>query len=352
MIERKMIEIDGSEGEGGGQIVRSSLALAAVTQTPVRISNIRGGRKKPGLLRQHLAGVKAIARIGDAEIEGDSLGSETLTLTPGVLCGGRHEIQVGSAGSAVLVAQTILPALMFADTESVITIGGGTHASWAPPFDFFQRCYLPLLTRMGADVDVSIQSYGFYPAGGGEITMRVRPTPTLRGLSLLQREGKLKTQVQALVARIPESIGERECEVIRRRANWHRDAFEVRTIERSGGPGNVVMIGCDFDNVSELFIGFGKVGVKAEMVARGVLREARTYLKTDVPVGQYLADQLLLPMGLAAVQGRESEFRTGPISQHSLTHIDVLRRFLDISIETLESDDGSVTVRLNKRQIS
>lgn len=344
MTEVSTIEIDGSEGEGGGQMVRTSLSLAAVTGIPVRITNIRGRRKKPGLLRQHLAGVRAIAQVSDAVVEGAELGSQTLTLTPNRLRGGQFELEVGSAGSAILVAQTILPALLFAPEASTVAIGGGTHASWAPPFDYFERCYLPLLSRMNASVSVSIESHGFYPAGGGRIVMHVEPTSGLRGISLLNREGDLKSQVQALVARIPATIGDRECDVIARKTGWSHDSFETREVERSGGPGNVVMIQCGFDNVTEIFIGFGKVGVKAEHVARTVLREARAYLSLDVPVGQYLADQLLLPMGLAAAKGSPSEFRTGPLSQHSLTHINVLRRFLDIQIRVTQNDDGSVTV--------
>lgn len=346
MTDSAVIEIDGSEGEGGGQVVRTSLALAAVTGIPVRITNIRGGRTKPGVLRQHLTGVQAIAQVSGGLVEGAELGSQTLTLTPNGLRGGSFELEVGSAGSAILVAQTILPALMFAPEASTVTIGGGTHASWAPPFDYFERCYLPLLSRMNASVSVSIESHGFYPAGGGRIVMHVEPTSGLRGISLINREGELNAQVQSLVARIPASIGDRECGVIERKTGWSHDSFETRVIEQSGGPGNVVMIQCGFDNVTELFIGFGKVGVRAEYVARCVLREARAYLSLDVPVGQYLADQLLLPMGLAAAKGSASEFRTGPLSQHSLTHINVLRRFLDIQIRVIQNDDGSVTVRV------
>lgn len=346
MTDVSAIEIDGSEGEGGGQIVRTSLALAAVTGIPVRITNIRGGRKKPGLLRQHLAGVKAIAQVSGAVVEGAELGSQNLALTPKTLRGGPFELEVGSAGSAILVAQTILPALLFAPEASTVRIGGGTHASWAPPFDYFERCYLPLLSRMSAHASVSIESHGFYPAGGGRIVMHVEPTSGLGGISLINREGEMKPRVQSLVANIPASIGDRECDVIRQQTNWSHDALETRVIARSGGPGNVVMIQCGFDNVTELFIGFGKVGVKAEHVARCVLQETLAYLALDIPVGVFLADQLLLPMGLAATNGHASEFRTGPLSQHSLTHINVLQRFLDIQICVTQNDNETVTVRV------
>lgn len=341
-----MIEIDGSQGEGGGQMVRSSLALSAMTGKTLRFNHIRGGRTKPGLLRQHLTGVKAIAAICDADVSGDELRSSTLSFASSSIRGGEYSFQVGSAGSAVLVAQTILPVLMLADAPSTVIIGGGTHAAWAPPFDFFQRCFLPQLTRMSANVTVSIRSHGFYPAGGGVIEIRVVPSPSLCGLELIDREGDLNPKVTAWVSRIPVTVGGRECDVIRRKTGWSESDFEVVDITDSRGPGNVVMIECGFDNVTELFIGFGKVGVMAEQVARSTLREARQYLASNAPVGEYLADQLLMPIGIAATQGRESEFRTMRLSQHCKTHIDILQRFLDISIQTTEQEDGSTTIRV------
>ncbi|KLU07896.1 RNA 3'-terminal phosphate cyclase [Rhodopirellula islandica] len=339
-----MIEINGSEGEGGGQIVRSSLALAAVTGQPIRLTNIRGGRKKPGLLRQHLAGVRAIKQVCSGDVSGDQLGSNELTLVPGELSGGDHCFEVGSAGSAILVAQTILPVLLHADAPSTIEIGGGTHAAWAPPFDFFRRCYLPLLARMNANVEVDLESHGFYPAGGGRMVMKVTPSSGMNGLTLTDRIGKLKPKVTALVSRIPASVGERECDLIARKTGWDKKAFQVLDVPRAGGPGNVVMIELGFDNVCELIIGFGKIGVKAEQIARATLREARAHLASEVPVGAYLADQLLLPMGLAARHGHRSEFRTGPLSQHSQTHIEVLQRFLDVKIQSVTDENGSVHV--------
>ncbi|MFG0265445.1 MAG: RNA 3'-terminal phosphate cyclase [Rhodopirellula sp. JB055] len=345
-----MIEINGNEGEGGGQIVRSSLALAAVTGQPARITNIRGGRKKPGLLRQHLAGLRAIRAVCSGEVEGDRLGSTELTLVPGKLSGGEHHFEVGSAGSAILVAQTILPVLLHADAPSTISIGGGTHAAWAPPFDFFSRCYLPLLAKMNAEVEVDIESHGFYPSGGGRIAMKVQPTTGMEGITLADRVGRLQPKVTALVSKIPELVGQRECDVIARKTGWDKKAFQVVDVQQAGGPGNVVMIELAFDNVCELIIGFGKVGVKAEQVARATLRDARTHLFSEVPVGVYLADQLLLPMGLAAHSGHRSEFRTRPLSLHSRTHIDVLKRFLDVNVQTVSAEDGSVHVTVEGRE--
>lgn len=344
-----MIEINGSEGEGGGQIVRTSLALAAVTGTSVRITGIRGGRKKPGLLRQHLAGVRAITQICRGKVTGDQLGSSELTFEPGLIVGGDFQFEVGSAGSAILVAQTILPALMMADSPSTVSIGGGTHASWAPPYDFFQRCYLPLLARMGGKVSAEIASYGFYPAGGGRILMHVDPSPKLRGLCLTERVGSVQPSVTALVAKIPLSVGKRECDCIAGKAGWARSACRVVDAQPSGGPGNVVMIELAFDNLSELFIGFGKVGLKAERVAQSTLRQAQTYLSGGVPVGEYLADQLLLPAGIAAHSGSSSEFVTGPLSLHCQTQITTLQRFLDVEIQQEINEGGSCRVIVDRK---
>lgn len=342
-----MIEINGSEGEGGGQIVRSSLALAAVTGRAIRLTSIRGRRSKPGLLRQHLAAVRAITQICQGHTTGDELGSKELTMHPGPVLGGDFQFEVGSAGSAVLVAQTILPALMVAEHPSTVTIGGGTHAAWAPPLDFFERCYLPLLAQMGARVSVRLDAYGFYPAGGGRIVMHVEPTPVLRGLRILSRCGAMHGRVLALVANVPMSVGERECDVIARNLGWKDSACQVIDAQPSGGPGNAVMIELSFDSITELFIGFGKVGVKAEQVARSTLRQARRYLASDVPVGEYLADQLLLPMGLSARSGHASEMVTGPLSSHSQTHIAVLQRFLDLDIQLFENENGSFRVTVS-----
>src|SRR2546428_9297761 len=160
-----MITIDGSFGEGGGQILRTALSLSLATGTPFRIENIRAGRKKAGLLRQHLTAVLAAAEIGAAEIEGATLGSTMLTFTPKSVRAGEYRFAVGTAGSGTLVFQTILPALLRASAATRVTIEGGTHNSAAPPFDFLDRTFLPLIRKMGATVSLKLERYGFYPAG-------------------------------------------------------------------------------------------------------------------------------------------------------------------------------------------
>ena len=339
-----MIEIDGSQGEGGRQIIRSSLALSAVTGQAIQLSNIRAGRRKPGLLRQHLTAVQATAKVCSAEVTGTELGAESITFEPGKIRGGDFEFRVGTAGSTSLVAQTVLPALMLADEPSTLTLQGGTHNPWAPPFDFLQRTFLPQLAKAGPRVKAEIQRHGFYPSGGGRVRFEITPCKELSGFSLVEPFEKFEPRVTAVVAGIPVSVGERECETIRRKANWHSSCFLVHDVENPIGAGNVVMIELVSPVVTELLIGIGKFGVKAEHVARTVLRSARSHIKARVPVGEYLADQLMMPMGLAASQGKTSSFLTGPLSMHSKTHIDVLKRFLDIQVDVQDNDDGNCLV--------
>ncbi|WP_182867899.1 RNA 3'-terminal phosphate cyclase [Stieleria mannarensis] len=339
------ITIDGSQGEGGGQIIRSSLALAAVTGTPIRLENIRAGRKQPGLMRQHLTAVRAAAEVSGAEIAGDTLRSSWLEFTPGGLRGGAFRFAVGTAGSTSLVAQTVLPALTFAATPSTVTLTGGTHNPWAPPLDFLQRCYLPQLAKAGPQVDASLVRHGFYPAGGGEIRLDVRPQASLTGFELMDGESSYTPKVTAIVSQLPRTIAERQCDTIRRKANWGDASYDVIEVDDPIGPGNVVMIEIERPSLTELFIGHGKLGVKAEHVARSLLKQVRAHLARRVPVGEYLADQLMMPMGLAAAQGHTSTFRTGPLSLHSQTHLAVLKRFLPIQIEVSEEDDGNVRVK-------
>ena len=299
-----MIEIDGAQGEGGGQIIRSSLALAAVTGKVFRITNIRAGRKKSGLKRQHVVGVKAAAEICSAQVTGAELESSTITFEPGAIRGGNYTFQISSAGSSTLVAQTVLPALMLAEQPSTIMITGGTHNPGGPPFDFLDRVYLQQLNKFGPRVTAKLEAYGFYPAGGGKIRLNIEPCQQLSGIELLDRGSQPQPSVCAIVSALPRHIAERECDVIRRKANWPASCLRVVEVERPVGPGNVVMIELAYENATEIFIGIGKRGVSAEQVANRLYREAKAFLKTDVPVGEFLADQLLLPMGLAASQGQ------------------------------------------------
>ena len=344
-----MIEIDGAEGEGGGQIIRSSLALSAVTGKPFCIKNIRAGRKKSGLKRQHVTGVNAAREICGGAAVGAELNSSELTFIPGPIQTRAFHFKIGTAGSTTLVAQTVLPALMMAEKPSSIVIEGGTHNPGGPPFDFLERVYLPQVEKMGPSFNAKIESYGFYPIGGGKIKIEIEPGGPLQGLSLLERKYKTKAKLMALVSKLPLEIAKRELDVIRRKGKWHPSECYPIEIKNSPGPGNVVMMEFNSGNVNEIITGYGSPGVPAESVARKTYRDARPYLAWEYPVGEYLADQLLLPMGLAASQqnaGVVSEFLTGPLSLHATTHIEILKRFLDIEVIVDEVELGVYHVQI------
>ena len=325
-----MIDIDGSGGEGGGQILRTSLGLSLVTGKPLSIRRIRAGRKKPGLLRQHLAAVRAAARVSRAEVDGDELGSRELTFSPRDVRPGEFRFAVGSAGSATLVLQTVLPGLMIADGPSQLVLEGGTHNPFAPPFDFIQKAFLPILQRMGPRVTASLDRAGFYPAGGGRISVGIRPEARLRELDLVERGRIVRRSARGIVAKLPLHIAQREVDCIRRKMSLDDDCVETDQVD-SPGPGNVVLVEIESQHVTEVFTGFGQRGRPAEKVAARVVREAKRYLEAGVPVGEHLADQLLVPMALAG--GR---FRTLAPTAHMITNIETIERFLDVRIQIAE----------------
>ena len=330
------ITIDGSEGEGGGQILRTALALSLVTGRPFRIEGIRAGRQKPGLLRQHLTAVQGAADVSSARVSGASLGSRTLTFEPSHVRGGDYRLSVGTAGSATLVFQTVLPALLFARERSCLTLEGGTHNPHAPPFDFLAKTFLPILRRMGASVDVRLESHGFYPAGGGRFTVDIEPRPALGHLALVER-GSTRVHARALVASLAERIATRELGIVRERLGLDRVLCRAETVDGSIGPGNVLMIVIEGESVVEVITGFGIKGVSAEKVASDACDDAEAYLAADVPVGVHLADQLLVPMALA----RGGTFRTLKPTAHTVTNAAVIRKFLDVPI-ALEHESGEV----------
>jgi RNA 3'-terminal phosphate cyclase (ATP) len=322
-----MLEIDGSSGEGGGQILRTSLALSLVTGTPFQIDNIRANRKKPGLRHQHLAAVNAAAQVGLAEVTGHSLGSTRLTFAPQTVQPGHYHFAVGTAGSSTLVFQTVLPALMLAKASSYLTVQGGTHNPMAPTFDFLQDVFLPLIRRMGPNVESTLERPGFYPAGGGKFSATITPVERLSPIVLDTRGPVTRRIARALVARLPAHIGNRELQTVRDLGRWKPQELYLHEVPHAIGPGNVLTLIIESQHVTEVFTGFGKRGVPAEKVARRALADMQEYLDADVPVGRYLADQLLLPMALAG-GGR---FRTLEPTQHTVTNLAVLRKFLSIT---------------------
>jgi RNA 3'-terminal phosphate cyclase (ATP) len=337
-----MIEIDGSEGEGGGQILRSSLSLSICTQQPFRITHIRANREKPGLMRQHLTAVKAAAGICDASLEGAELGSRTLVFRPGKLRRGDYSFAIGTAGSCTLVLQTVFPPLLMADGPSRVRITGGTHNRASPPFDFLQRAFQPLLARLGAGVELTLASHGFYPRGGGEIRAHITPVRRLGRLELLERGEPIRCWAEALVAGLPIHVAQRELEVIGRRLGWPAEQLKLRGLPSDVGPGNAVTITLEHRHVTEVFTGFGEKGVRAEDVGEHVAREAATYLAATAPVGEHLADQLLLPLAL----GEGGQFRATAATPHLQSNALVVHTFTGRRVR-MEPDAGAVRVTVD-----
>lgn len=316
------IEIDGSQGEGGGQILRTSLALSVITQTPVLFTKIRAGRSKPGLRRQHLCAVRAAAEISGAHLRGDAVGSTELWFGPGPVRPGHHHVAIGTAGSTTLVLQTVLWPLLLAELSSEVFVEGGTYNPMAPTFDFLSRTFLPAVQRMGVDATIEQERAGFYPAGGGSIRARLRPS-TLVAAEWMSRGKRRGVGAKALVANLPRSIAQREMNIVHRELGWPRNACKAELVE-SAGPGNVVLLSATHDSGTTVVSSIGEKGKRAERVAADAIKELQAFLDRDVPIDEHLADQLLIPMALA----KGGSFLTGPPSLHTTTNADVITRFL------------------------
>lgn len=319
-----MIVIDGSQGEGGGQMLRNALALSLITGQPFRIHNIRAGRERPGLMRQHLTAVEAAVTIGGASCEGAGIGAAEIIFRPGTVKSGNYRFAVGTAGSTGLVLQTLLPPLMIADAPSRLVLEGGTHNLQAPPFEFLERSLLPLLNRMGPQIEARLTRHGFYPSGGGRIEIDITPAP-LRRLDCRARGALRKAGGTALIAGLPRDIAERESASVRQALNWSASAFHVEVLSEDRGPGNVLLLEADFEEVTEVVTGFGKLGVSAESLARTAAARLSGYLASSAFAGPYLADQLILPFSLAG----GGAFTTVKPSNHTRTAMDVVTLFME-----------------------
>ena len=339
-----MIFIDGTAGEGGGQILRSALGLSLATGKPFRIEGIRARRQKPGLMRQHLTAVKAAIEIGGAKASGAELSSQTLCFEPVKLEGVVKSFAIGSAGSACLVAQTVIPGLMMAAGNSELRIEGGTHNQGAPCFDFLKKSFLPSLKKAGAKLEIEIERHGFYPAGGGRITLSAEPAKCGR-IEMLER-GRLKEiRVKSLVALIPLSIANQEIEIAREslgkldvELTWQAESVE------SNGPGNAMTAELIFEHCTEIASSFGERGLSGGAVAEDIVKEMKSFIESKACVGEHLADQLLIPMAL----GAGGKFTTCEPSSHTKTNIAVIRKFLDVEIVCEKLRDGLWTISVEK----
>lgn len=337
-----VIYIDGSQGEGGGQILRTALSLSMMTGKPFILDHIRAGRSKPGLLRQHLTCVQAAAEISSAQVEGAELQSETLTFRPGGVTPGDYQFSIGSAGSCSLVLQTVLLPLAWTGSPSGVVVEGGTHNSGSPSFDTLRDEFGSVLSDVGVEARFHLERYGFYPAGGGRISATIGRAPT--GVGPVDYGGKVVRQVEAvaLSSGIPDRIGKAEVELIARELNLPVERIEAKKVD-SPGPGNVVLVKVLHDDAVTVFTSFGARGLPWEKVAEDAIRQTRRYLRCPGSVSEHLQDQVLLPLAVAG-GGR---FRTVEPTDHTRTNAEVIRRFLPVSItmEPQGPDDWIITVR-------
>lgn len=337
-----MIEIDGSVGEGGGQILRTSLALAMCAGQPFALARIRARRAKPGLMRQHLTCVQAAAAVCGATVQGAELGSGTLVFEPGPVRAGDYTFSVGTAGSCTLVLQTVWPALMLADAPSRLTLSGGTHNPMAPPFHFLERCYAPLLRRLGADAELSLRRLGFYPAGGGEIEVTVHPAgEALKPFDLLDRGEPVESYAECLAPALPGAVVRRELDALARALAWAPEQLRVPVVRQNEGPGNALMATLSHEHVCDLFTQFGEKGVSSEQVAQALAKEVRAYQASRAALGPHLADQWALPLALAVwKRGGEAAYTCTELTEHATTNFATIARFLPVRFETTEIEGG------------
>jgi len=346
-----MIVIDGSYGEGGGQVLRTGLALAAITGRPLRIEQIRAGRRKPGLQPQHLTAVHAVAKICDAEVEGDRLDSQVLTFAPrSTPKAGTYTFDVslaakgGSAGAVSLIFQTVLLPLALAEGTSHLTLAGGTHVAWSPPFDYLKRVYLPTLARTGISAKVNLEKWGWYPLGGGIVKATVEGAAGSQGwcgLDFTQRGQLQRVRGLSASSNLPKHIRGRQAGTvlqILRSAGLNPRVDEIDA--PSKGQGTAVFLWTECDNAPAGFTALGERGKPAEQVAEEAARDLLAYLSSQAALDRHLVDQLVLPLALAA---GSSHLTTEAVTQHLLTVAWVIGQFFPgrVRVEGTEGRPGA-----------
>ncbi len=337
------IVIDGSTGEGGGQILRTSLTLSCITGKSLHIENIRAARRNPGLAKQHLSCVRAACKICDGRAQGATKGSKVLDFQTGPIRSGDYHFDIGSAGSASLVIQTILPALFLAHKPSAVTVTGGTHNPMAPPFDFLNETFLPAIKTAGFHGSCKLIKHGFFPAGGGKISFNIQPWQKNKGRTIDLCRQSTEPQIHARIytAKLPEHVAQRQRKLLFQSGLDIQNAEHIE-VKDSDGPGNCAMIRlCPRRFASQkrssggerttIFTSFGMRGKPSEEVISEVVSLAKDFLTSKAAVDRFLADQLLIYMALA----KAGSFTTNELSSHLQTNMEVIKKFLpvDFSVE-------------------
>ena len=343
-----MIEIDGSLGEGGGQVLRSALSLSCITGKPFRIRNIRKSRSKPGLMRQHLTSVQAAARIATAELDGGLLGSTALSFSPRRVTPGDYVFEIGTAGSTCLVLQTIIPPLLLAPGPSQLTLSGGTHVPFSPSWHYLAQVFAPALLRIGARIELTLDCCGFYPKGGGKVRCRVLPCAGFAPLGAENRGRLLRISGLSAVGNLPRSIAERQASAALSRLESVLGTAvtpELPSCQVAAfGQGTFIFIRGEYEQATSGFTALGARGKPAEVVGTEAATEFLNHHAAGMPVDPHLADQLVIYLAQAKTP---SIFATSRITGHLETNLEVTGYFLDIDFQIRGRRDtpGTIMIR-------
>lgn len=341
-----MIGLDGAMGEGGGQILRTALALSAVTARPFEIVNIRANRPKPGLRPQHVEAVRAAARVCSATIEGAQENSARLLFEPGPVRAGRYRFEIRTAGSACLLLQAVYLPLLFAGEPSRVEIRGGTHVNWSPCYHYLERQWAPWLGRLGIRVTLALKRAGFYPQGGGEMQARIEPVHVMHGIRCLTRGALKELALLSAVGNLPSHIAERQAKRACRRLEKSglEPRLEIPPAVPAYGKGSFVILTAEYESGRACYSALGARGKPAEKVGEEAARAMVRFLESDAVMDEYLADQILLPLSLIP---EESEYSTVCVTNHLRTNAEIIKRFIGARIEVdgALGEAGTVRVR-------
>ncbi|HEX4591104.1 MAG TPA: RNA 3'-terminal phosphate cyclase [Gemmataceae bacterium] len=339
-----MIDIDGSFGEGGGQILRSSLTLALMTGQAFRLRNVRARRAKPGLRSQHLTAVRAAAEVGRAQTRGASVGSSQLEFEPQTVQPGNYHFAIGTAGATTLVLHAVYLPLALQDSPSHLVFEGGTHNEHAPCYHFLATTWQSYLVRIGLPLTLHLDRAGFYPRGGGRFTADIAGTAKLRGLTLTERPPITRAiGFSAVSGGLPEHIARRQMGRAKERLDAAGLEADVGLETWNGGPGSVLALMLDEAPVPTLYFGLGARGKRAEAVADDAVEQVLDYVAADAPVDEHSADQLILPLAFA--EG-PSEYHVSRVTKHLLTNVEIVHKFIPrrIEIDSAEGEPGTVRI--------
>lgn len=334
-----MITIDGSHGEGGGQLVRMSCALSALTGRPFRLNNVRAHRAPPGLAPQHLAAVQAVAQLCNAETEGLALRTQDFTFRPGPIRGGDFRFDVGTAGSITLVLQAVLPVALAAPAASTFHIIGGTDVKAAPPFDYFRYVFVPLLQRLGFDIRATLVRRGYYPRGGGEVEVRVqpgRPEPLVLETPGVLQELAGIAHVANLPAHIVERMQRTATQILAEHGDVHIETQQLGRAEAIGAGGAIVL----WARLANTLLGSSEVaqrGIPAERIAEQAAYALHAELRAAITIDVHAADQLLIYLALA---GRPAHFTARAFSSHTQTTAWLIEQFLPVRVTAVPAGAG------------